>query len=81
MYFGIGVLFNLQITLLGVYFDNRYVSKNKSWSCMRSALETVLLHFGYKQLNSYWRLLALMKSSTKVVAWGDKPREEIIHQI
>lgn len=81
MYFGIGVLFNLQITLLGVYFDNRYVSKNKSWSCMRSAVETVLLHFGYKQLNSYWRLLALMKSSTKVVAWGDKPREEIIHQI
>lgn len=81
MFFGIGVLFNLQITLLGVYFDNRYVSKNKSWSCMRSALETVLLHFGYKQLNSYWRLLALMKSSTKVVAWGDKPREEIIHQI
>jgi cellulose synthase/poly-beta-1,6-N-acetylglucosamine synthase-like glycosyltransferase len=80
LYFGIGVLFNLQITLLGVYFDNRYVSKNKSWLCIRSATETVLLHFGYKQLNSYWRLVALMKSTTNVVSWGDKPREEIIHQ-
>lgn len=79
MFFAIGILFNLQITMIGIYFDNRYVSKNNSWSLVRSAFETVLLHFGYKQMNSFWRLLAMMKSFTKAPTWGEKPRQEIIH--
>ncbi len=78
-YLGLGLLFNLGITLIGIYFDNKYVSRKKNWSCLRSTWETILLHFGYKQLNSYWRLLALMKSFSKVTSWGEKPREEIIH--
>ena len=79
-YLGIGLCFNLLITLTGVYFDNRYVSKNKKWSCTRSAFETLLLHFGYKQLNSWWRLNALLRSLSRKQTWGEKPREEIIHQ-
>jgi cellulose synthase/poly-beta-1,6-N-acetylglucosamine synthase-like glycosyltransferase len=80
LYLAIGLLFNLLITLLGVYFDNRYVSKNKAWSCSKSIIDTLLLHFGYKQLNSYWRLIAIMKSFRKANSWGQKPREEIILQ-
>jgi cellulose synthase/poly-beta-1,6-N-acetylglucosamine synthase-like glycosyltransferase len=80
LYFGIGLVFNLGITLLGVYLDNRYVSRNKTWSCLRSTWETILLHFGYKQLNSWWRLKALMRSLGHSKEWGEKPREEIIHQ-
>ena len=79
MFFGIGILWNLQITLVGIYFDNRYVSKNNSWSITRSVVETVLLHFGYKQINSLWRLLAMMKSFSKAPSWGEKPRQEITH--
>lgn len=80
MYLGIGVLFNLAITLIGVYFDNKYVSKKKIWSCTQSAIETLFLHLGYKQLTSWWRLLALFRSFSCNKNWGDKPREEIIHQ-
>lgn len=80
IYLGIGLIFNLIITLIGVYFDNKYVSKNKTWSCLTSTLETVLLHFGYKQLNSWWRLNALLRSLSSNQTWGEKPREEIIHQ-
>ena len=80
MYLGIGIAFNLLITMMGVYFDNKYVSKNKTWSMSRSMLETILIHFGYKQMNSWWRLFALMKGFTKA-SWGEKPREEIIHRI
>ncbi len=80
IYLGIGLIFNLIITLIGVYFDNKYVSKNKTWSCLTSTLETVLLHFGYKQLNSWWRLNALLRSLGRNQTWGEKPREEIIHQ-
>lgn len=80
IYLGIGLIFNLIITLIGVYFDNKYVSKNKTWSCLTSTMETVLLHFGYKQLNSWWRLNALLRSLGRNQTWGEKPREEIIHQ-
>lgn len=79
MYLGVGILFNLQITMIGIYFDNTYVSKNNSWSITRSAIETILLHFGYKQMNSWWRLLAMMKSFSKAPTWGEKPRQEITH--
>lgn len=80
LYLGIGLFFNLIITLIGVYFDNKYVSKKKYWSCAQSMIETLFLHLGYKQLTSWWRLIALFKSFKKNKTWGDKPREEIIHQ-
>jgi hypothetical protein len=67
--------------MFGVYLDNRYVSRNKSWSCVKSAFNTIILHFGYKQLNSWWRLLALFKSFSKKHEWGEKPRQEITQQI
>jgi cellulose synthase/poly-beta-1,6-N-acetylglucosamine synthase-like glycosyltransferase len=76
-----GLIFNVIITMFGVYLDNRYVSRNKSWSCVKSAFNTIILHFGYKQLNSWWRLLALFKSFSKKHEWGEKPRQEITQQI
>lgn len=80
IYLGAGLLFNLLITLSGVYIDNKYVSKHKPWSYSRSVMETILLHFGYKQLNSWWRFNALLRSLGRNNSWGEKPREEIIHQ-
>lgn len=74
-----GLTFNIAITLFGIYLDNRYVSRNRNWSCLKSAFNTALLHFGYKQLTSWWRLLALIKSFRKKRDWGDKPRAEIMH--
>lgn len=80
MYFGIGLLFNLMVTVVGVYLDNKHVSKNTAWSLPTALVETFVLHFGYKQMTSWWRLLALMKCMTKAPAWGEKPRVEIIHR-
>ena len=79
-YLSVGLFFNLMITFFGIYLDSKYVSRNKSWSLIRSLTETILLHFGYKQINVWWRLLALMKSMSKAYSWGEKPRVEIIHQ-
>lgn len=72
-----GLIFNVIITLFGVYLDNKYVSRSKNWSCMKSAFQTIILHLGYKQLTSWWRLLALFKSFRKKKEWGEKPRQEI----
>lgn len=80
-FFGIGILFNLFITLLGIHFDEKHVTKNKSWPVVRSLYETILIHFGYKQINAWWRLKALMMAFTKSQQWGEKPRQEIIHRI
>lgn len=79
-YFSIGILFNLLITLLGIHFDEKHVTKNKSWPISRSFLETILIHFGYKQINAWWRLKALVKAFSKRQQWGEKPRREIIHR-
>lgn len=73
-----GLIFNVGITLFGIYLDNRYVSRNKNWSCVKSAFFTTIMHFGYKQLTSWWRLLALLKSFKKKHDWGDKPRHDIV---
>lgn len=75
-----GIIFNVIITLFGIYLDNRYVSRNKNWSCVKSAFQTILLHLGYKQLTSGWRLMALFRSFGKKYEWGEKPREEISPQ-
>jgi hypothetical protein len=80
LYFASGVLYNLMITLFGTLVDNRHISKFKNWSSPTTALQTVCLHFGYKQLTSWWRLLALFKMLKKNYHWGEKPRQEIIHQ-
>jgi cellulose synthase/poly-beta-1,6-N-acetylglucosamine synthase-like glycosyltransferase len=75
-----GLVFNVTITLFGIYLDNRYVSRNQNWSCLKSAAQSTIMHFGYKQLTSWWRLLALMKSFKKNQEWGEKPRAEITPQ-
>jgi cellulose synthase/poly-beta-1,6-N-acetylglucosamine synthase-like glycosyltransferase len=79
-YLVVGLIFNLIITLIGIYLDNKYVSQDRNWSYVKSILHTLLLHIGYKQINSWWRFLALLRSFRKNNTWGDKPREEIIHQ-
>lgn len=78
-YFMVGISFNLLITMMGIYLDHKYVSEKKHWSLSRSLLETFLIHFGYKQINLWWRLMASMKAFTKTPSWGEKPRVEIIH--
>lgn len=79
-FFGLGLVFNLLLTIVGIHLDRTYVSKDNSWSVGRNLLETVLLHFGYKQINNWWRLLATVKSFSKVSSWGENPRVEIIHR-
>jgi cellulose synthase/poly-beta-1,6-N-acetylglucosamine synthase-like glycosyltransferase len=80
LFFSAGLLFNLMITIIGINLDDKYVSNKCTWSFSRCLLETTFLHFGYKQLNSWWRLLALMKAFGKAPSWGEKPRTELIHQ-
>lgn len=80
IYLGIGLVFNLIITMVGIQLDIKYVSGKKNWSYLRGFLDTILIHFGYKQLNTWWRLNALIRSLSKNQTWGEKPREEIIHQ-
>lgn len=79
-YLGAGLIFNLFITLFGIYLDNNHVSKNKSWSYFKSSYYTIVLHFGYKQLTSWWRLIAVFKSFRRKYEWGEKPRQEITPQ-
>jgi cellulose synthase/poly-beta-1,6-N-acetylglucosamine synthase-like glycosyltransferase len=80
LYFGAGLFYNLLITLFGAYLDNKHVSAHKNWFWTKTAIQAVMLHFGYKQLTSWWRLLANVRSFSKRYDWGEKPRQEIIHQ-
>lgn len=80
IFFTAGLLFNLLLTCCGLWFDKKYVSRKDNWNIKEGLLETVALHFGYKQMNLWWRLLALMKASTKAPSWGEKPRVELIHR-
>ncbi len=80
IYLGLGLFFNLFITIVGIQLDIKYVSHQKNWTMARGILDTLLIHFGYKQLNTWWRLNALLRSLSKNQKWGEKPREEIIHQ-
>lgn len=80
VFFSVGLIFNLLITIIGIHLDDKFVSNRCTWSFSRCLLETVFLHFGYKQLNSWWRLLALVKAFGKASDWGEKPRVELIHQ-
>ena len=79
-YISMGLIFHVAITLFGGHLDNNHVSLNKNWSYRKNAIYTVLFHLGYKQMTSWWRLLALIKSFRKSYEWGEKPRQEIIHQ-
>lgn len=72
-----GLIFNLIITLFGIYLDNNHVSKNRHWSYVMGAFYSTILHLGYKQMTSGWRLLALIKTMSKKREWGQKPRQEI----
>lgn len=77
-YLAVGLGINLVITLFGVYLDNKYVSQDKQWNYGRNALETILLHFGYRQLTSWWRFVSNLHSFKKGGhVWGEKPRQEI----
>src|SRR5690606_6339966 len=60
-FLGVGLLFNLFITLIGIKLDRQYVSRTGSWNYLKNSLETLLMNFGYRQLTSYWRFMALMR--------------------
>lgn len=75
-----GLIFNVAMTLFGIYLDNEHVSGNRGRCYKKGFYHGVLLHFGYKQLTSWWRFLALIKAFKKGYHWGEKPRQEIIHQ-
>ncbi len=75
-FFAIGIFFNVALTLMGTHLDNKYVTRGKNWKTFPSIFHTIAIHFGYKQLNSWWRFMGLMKS-VKRGTWGGNPREEI----
>lgn len=80
-FLGLGLAFNMLITMLGIHLDNNYVSQGNRASQLKGAVNTLLLNFGYKQLCSWWRLKALIKRLGRSSTWGEKSRTEIIHSI
>jgi cellulose synthase/poly-beta-1,6-N-acetylglucosamine synthase-like glycosyltransferase len=79
VYLSLGLIFNIGITLFGNHLDNKHVSLFKKWSYSKTILVCLMFNLGYKQMTSWWRLLAVMKSFRKGYRWGEKPRQEIIH--
>jgi cellulose synthase/poly-beta-1,6-N-acetylglucosamine synthase-like glycosyltransferase len=75
-----GLILNISMTLFGIYLDNEHVSGNKSRCYRKGLFHGILIHFGYKQLTSWWRFLALLRAFKKGYQWGEKPRQEITHQ-
>lgn len=79
MFIGLGLAYNMFITITGIYLDRRYVSRLKNWSIPMSILYSLMLFLGFKQMTSWWRLKALTKIIKSNYEWGEKPRKEIIH--
>jgi cellulose synthase/poly-beta-1,6-N-acetylglucosamine synthase-like glycosyltransferase len=79
LYLGIGLAYNLFITLFGIYIDNKFVTKKYEWSFTKSLISTIILNLGYRQIISWWRLTANIKTFMIKKSWGEKPRQEIIH--
>lgn len=79
LFASIGLSFNLLVTLIGNHLEKTYVGHKHPSSIFRNLWETFLLHFGYKQLTTWWRLLALFKVLTTSPSWGEKPRVELTH--
>lgn len=73
-----GVSINVFLSFIGVWMEEKHVSTKRNWSYPALLIYSTLMHFGYKQLNSWWRLLALVKVIRKNKSWGEKPREEIL---
>lgn len=78
LFLSVGLFINLLLTWIGVHLDTRYISRKKNWSLPKATFQTIVMQLGYRQLNSWWRLIALAKSM-RAATWGDHPREEIIH--
>ena len=79
-FFVLGLIYSILLTWLGIHLDRHYITKDKSWSWPRGAMHSILMHFGYKQIYSCWRLWAILKSVRSKQSWGVNTREEIIHQ-
>lgn len=75
---GAGLFFNLLVTVIGHEMEKSLGHKHSS-AVFKNLWETFLLHFGYKQLTTWWRLLALLKVMTSHPTWGEKPRVELTH--
>jgi cellulose synthase/poly-beta-1,6-N-acetylglucosamine synthase-like glycosyltransferase len=76
----LGLVFSVLLTWLGMHLDRHYITKDKSWSWTKGAVHSILMHFGYKQLYSVWRLFAIILSIRTKNKWGDKPRQELIQR-
>jgi cellulose synthase/poly-beta-1,6-N-acetylglucosamine synthase-like glycosyltransferase len=76
----LGLAFNLILTMTGVWIDNNYICEKRRWFYPSAALESILVNFGYKQIISWWQIKAIFKTLLMKKEWGEKPREEIIHQ-
>lgn len=72
-----GVIYNLVLTLVGLFLDLKYISKSRAMSLREIVLGSIFIHFGYKQMTMWWRFRALFKTLGKNQTWGEKPREEI----
>lgn len=75
-----GLSLSVLTTLLSVYLESKYLSQGNRPQFLRTFIYSASFHLGYRQLTSYWRLAALMKSFGKSSHWGGKLRREIIHQ-
>lgn len=78
LYFiGVGLIFNLFLTIIGARLDEKYISGEKQFGLFSLSFNYILFNLGYKQLNTLWRLIATMKVCGKRKSWGEKPRQEI----
>jgi cellulose synthase/poly-beta-1,6-N-acetylglucosamine synthase-like glycosyltransferase len=73
-------VYHVLITWLGIHLDRHYITKDKSWSWPRGARDSILMHLGYKQMYTLWRLYGIFMSIRSKNKWGESPREEIVHQ-
>jgi cellulose synthase/poly-beta-1,6-N-acetylglucosamine synthase-like glycosyltransferase len=80
LFFTLGLIYNLGLNLAGLWIDKTYVSRKSEWSPLEGMRDSLLIHFGYKQLNLWWRLLTLMRMGSRRPIWGEKPRAELIHR-
>ena len=79
LWMGGTMLFNVILALFAADLDEAFVSGDEKFSMARLSWRSLVLHFGYRQLTSLWRLEACFGYFKKKHEWGVKIREEIIH--
>ena len=77
---GLGMAISIALSFYTLHIEREHLSSGRKTHLFKSLFHSVVFHIGYRQLTSYWRFIALVKSFGKSSHWGGKLRKEIIHQ-